>query len=80
MKIKKSLRGTSIESNVKAFSRLKDSRGEFIALVLNNSDYTKYLATPKKHMNLLQKIKWNVIPYPLETHVYNHCQSVEYLR
>ena len=31
-------------------------------------------------MNLLQDIKWNGHSDPLDTHVYNHCQSLEDLQ
>ena len=80
MKVEKATHGTSIESTVKAFSRRKDGRGAFLALVANHAGDTKYRAILKKCMNLLQNIKWNGRAYPLETHVSNHRQSVNEIR
>ena len=80
LKIEKATRGTTVESTVKAFSRRKDGRGAFQALVANHAGDTKYRAILKKRMNLLQTIKWNGRSYPLETHVSNHRQSVDELR
>ena len=57
MKVEKATRGTSVESTVKAFSRRKDGRGAFLALVANHAGDTKYRAILKKHTNLLQNIK-----------------------
>ena len=80
MKVEKATRGTSVESTVKAFSRRKDGRGAFLALIANHAGDTKYRAILKKRMNLLQNIKWNGRAYPLETHVSNHRQSVDEIR
>ena len=59
IKIEKATRGTSVESTVKSFSRRKDGRGAFLALISNHAGDTKYRAILKKRMNLLQTIKWN---------------------
>ena len=80
IKIEKACRGTSVESTVKAFSRRKDGRGAFLALIANHAGDTKYRAINKKRMNLLQTIKWNGRAYPLETHVSNHRQAVDDLK
>ena len=80
MKIEKATRGTSVESTVKSFSRRKDGRGAFLALIANHAGDTKYRAILKKRMTLLQTIKWNGRSYPLETHVSNHRQAVDDLR
>ncbi len=80
LKIEKASRGTSVESTVKAFSRRKDGRGAFLALIANHAGDTKYRAILKKRMNLLQTIKWNGRAYPLETHVSNHRQAVDDLK
>lgn len=80
MKIEKATRGTSVESTVKAFSRRKDGRAAFLALIANHAGDTKYRSILKKRMNLLQSIKWNGRSYPLETHVSNHRQAVDDLR
>ena len=80
LKIEKASRGTSVESTVKAFSRRKDGRGAYLALIANHAGDTKYRAIHKKRMNLLQVIKWNGRSYPLETHVSNHRQAVDDLK
>ncbi len=80
LKIEKASRGTSVESTVKAFSRRKDGRGAYLALIANHAGDTKYRAIHKKRMNLLQSIKWNGRSYPLESHVSNHRQAVDDLR
>ena len=77
LKIEKASRGTSVESTVKAFSRRKDGRGAYLALIANHAGDTKYRAIHKKRMNLLQGIKWNGRSYPLESHVSNHRQAVD---
>ena len=80
MKIEKAARGTSVESTVKTFSRRKDGRGAYLALIANHAGDTKYRAILKKKMNLLQNIKWNGRAYPLESHVSNHRSAVDDLR
>ena len=80
LKIEKASRGTSVESTVKAFSRRKDGRGAYLALIANHAGDTKYRAIHKKRMTLLQGIKWNGRSYPLETHVSNHRQAVDDLK
>ena len=80
MKVEKANRGTSVESTVKAFSQCKDGKGAFLALIANHAGDTKYHAILKKHMNLLQNIKWNGRAYTLETHILNHRQSVDEIR
>ena len=59
------------------FSRNKDGRAAFRALIANHAGDTKYRAISKKRMNLLQNIKWNGRSYPLESHVSNHRQAVD---
>jgi hypothetical protein len=80
MKIEEAARGTSCESTIKAFSRRKDGRGAFLALVSNHAGEIKYRAISKKRQNLLQNIKWTGMSYPLETHVSNHRQAFDELR
>ena len=80
MMIEKAVRGTSVESTVKAFSRRKDGRGAFRALIANHAGDVKYRAILKKRMNLFQNIKWNGRAYPLESHVSNHRAAFDDLR
>ena len=77
LKIEKASRGTSVESTVKAFSRRKDGRGAYLALIANHAGDTKYRAIHKKRMALFQGIKWNGRSYPLESHVSNHRQAID---
>ena len=53
MKIEKAARGTSDESNVKAFYPCKDGRGLFLDFISSHAGDTKYYAIIKKRMNLL---------------------------
>ena len=80
LKIEKASRGTSVESTVKAFSRRKDGRGAYLALIANHAGDTKYRAILKKRMTLLQSTKWNGRSYPLESHVSNHRQAIDDLK
>lgn len=75
MKIEEAVRGTSVETTIKSFSRRKDGRGAFLALIANHAGETKYRSISKKRFNLLQNIKWNGRAYPLESHVSNHRQA-----
>ena len=75
MKIKEAARGTSMESTIKSFSRRKDRRGAFQALMSNHSGEVKHRSISKKRLNLLQNIKWNSRAYLLEIHVSNHSQD-----
>ena len=75
--IERASRNTSVESTVKSFSRKKDGRGAYLAIIKNHAGETKYRAISKKRLNLLQHIKWNGRSYPLETHVSNHRQAVD---
>jgi len=75
MKIEEAVRGTSVESTIKPFSRRKDGRGAFLALIANHAGEVKYRSISKKRLNLLQNIKWNGRAYPLESHVSNHRQA-----
>jgi hypothetical protein len=80
MMISKAATGTSVESTIKSFSRAKDGRGAYKALIANHAGDTKYRAIVKARMNLLQNIKWNGRSYPLEQHVSNHRTAVDDLR
>ncbi len=80
MLVEKSARGTSVESTVKTFSRRKDGRSAFFALISNHAGDTKYRSISKKRLHLLQNIKWNGRSFPLETHVSNHCSAHDDLR
>jgi len=75
--ISKAVAGTSVESTIKSFSRSKDGRGAYKALVANHAGDEKYRAIVKARMNLLQNIKWNGRSYPLEQHVSNHRTAVD---
>jgi hypothetical protein len=75
--ISKAVAGTSIESTIKSFSRQKDGRGAYKALVANHAGDKKYRAIVKARMNLLQNVKWNGRSYPLEQHVSNHRTAVD---
>ena len=75
IKIEQAVRGTSVASTVNIFSRTKDGRGAFFALISNHAGDTKYRSISKKRLNLLQNIKWNGRSYPLEKHVSNHRQA-----
>ena len=76
-KIEEAARGTSCESTIKAFSRRKDGRGVFQALIANHAGDVKYRTIAKKRQNLLQNIKWTGNSYPLESHVSNHRQAFD---
>ena len=80
MMIKKAVRVSSVECTIKYYSRKKDGRSAFKALISNHAGETKYRGIMKKRMNLLQNIKWNGRTYPLETHITNHHQAFEDLR
>ena len=77
MLISKAVAGTSVESTIKSFSRQKDGRAAYKALVANHAGDEKYRAIVKARMNLLQNIKWNGRSYPLEQHVSNHRTAVD---
>jgi hypothetical protein len=77
MMISKAVAGTSVESTIKSFSRQKDGRGAYKALVANHAGDEKYRAIVKSRMNLLQNVKWNGRSYPLEQHVSNHRTAVD---
>ena len=79
-KTKEAARGTSVESTIKPFSRRKDGRGAFLALIANHAGDVKYRAIAKKRQNLPQTIKWIGNYYALETHVSNHRQAYDDLR
>ena len=80
MMIAKAVAGTSVESTIKSFSRKKDGRAAFFALISNHAGDTKYRAIVKARNNLLQNIKWNGRSYPLEQHVSNHRTAIDDLR
>ena len=67
IKIEEAARGTSVESTIKSFSRRKDGRGAFQALMSNHTGEVKHCSISKKRLNLLQNIKWNGRAYPLKT-------------
>jgi len=77
MMISKAVAGTSVESTIKSFSRQKDGRAAYLALVANHAGDEKYRAIVKARMNLLQNIKWNGRSFPLEQHVSNHRTAVD---
>ena len=79
-KVEEAARGTSCESTIKAFSRKKDGRGAYLALISNHAGDAKYRAIAKKRQNLLQNIKWTGNSYPLESHISNHRQAFDDLR
>ena len=80
MMISKAVTGTLVESTIKSFSRQKDGRGAFQALVSNHAGETKYRSVAKSRLNLLQNVKWNGQNYPLEQHVSNHRTAVDDLK
>ena len=57
MMISKAVAGTSVESTIKSFSRQKDGRAAYRALVANHAGDEKYRAIVKARMDLLQNIK-----------------------
>jgi len=59
------------------FSRKKDGRGAYLALISNHIGDAKYRAISKKRQNLLQNIKWTGNSYPLESHISNHRQAFD---
>ena len=77
MMIAKAVAGTSVESTIKSFSRTKNGRSAFVALIANHAGDTKYRAIVKARNNLLQNIKWNGRNYPLEQHVSNHRTAID---
>ena len=77
MMISKSVAGTSVESTIKSFSRRKDGRAAYLALVSNHAGDEKYRAIVKSRMNMLQNVKWNGRSFPLEQHVSNHRTAID---
>jgi hypothetical protein len=77
LKLEKACRGTSVESTVKTFSRARNGRGAYFALIDHHAGESKYRTIMKKRMNLLQNIKWNGRNYSMEKHVSNHRQAVD---
>ena len=53
MKIEEDARRTSVESTIKSFSRRKDGRGAFQALISNHAGDVKHCSISKKRLNLL---------------------------
>ena len=51
-KVEEAARGTSCESTIKAFSRKKDGRGAYLALISNHAGDVKYRAIAKKRTEL----------------------------
>ena len=80
MMIAKAVAGKSMESTIKIYSRHKDGRASFLALIANHAGDTKYCAIVKARNNLLHNIKWNGKNYPLEQHVSNHRTAIYNLR
>ena len=66
------MKGTSCESTVKAFSRRKDGRGAYLALISNHAGEVKYRSLYKQSLSYLQNVKWSGNQFPLETHVSKH--------
>ena len=77
MMISKAVAGTSVESTIKSFSRRKDGRAAYLALVSNHAGDEKYRAIVKSRMNMLQNVKWNGRSFPLEQHVSNHRTAID---
>lgn len=77
MMISKSVAGTSAEFTIKSFSRRKDGRAAYLALVSNHDGDEKYRAIVKSRMNMLQNVKWNGRSFPLEQHVSNHRTAID---
>ena len=77
MMVEKASRDTSVTSTVSAFSRRKDGRGAYLALIANHAGDVKYRSILKKKMTFLQSTKWNGRAFPLETHVSNHRSAVD---
>lgn len=80
LKVEEAVRGTSVESSIKAFSRTKDGRGAYNALVSNHAGEAKYRAIAKKRINHLTQVKWTGNAFPLETHVSHQRTSADDLR
>ena len=77
LKIEGTVRRTSVESTIKSFSRTKNGRATYLALLSNHAGDTKYRSISEKRLNLLYNIKWNGRNYPLESHVSNHWQAFD---
>ena len=75
--VEKASRNTSVESTVKSFTRTKDGRGVFNAIIANHAGETKYRSIQKKMMNLLQNIKWNGRAFALEAYVSKYRQAID---
>ena len=72
MKIEEDTRRVSIESKIESFSRHKDARGAFQALMSNHAGEVKHRSTSKKRCYVLQNIICDGRCHPLENHVSNH--------
>ena len=77
MAISTAVAGTSVETTIKSYSRQKDGRGAYFALITNHAGDVKYRSIYKLRMNLLTNVKWNGRSYALETLVSNHRQAVD---
>ena len=77
MKIEEAARETYVDLTIKSFSRRKDRRGAFQALISNHAGEVKYREISKKRLNLLQNVKLNGRAYSLGTHVSNHRKNHE---
>ena len=57
MAISKAVQGTSVESTIKSFSRAKNGRGAFFALITNHAGDVKYRSIVKARNHLLSNVK-----------------------
>ena len=62
---------------MKEFTRKKDWRGAYLAVIAKHAGDMKYRGIHKERMHLLQNITWNGHFYPLKTHVSTHRQAVD---
>ncbi len=80
IKIEEAVRGTSCESTIKPFARVKNGRGAYEALIANHAGDEKYRNISKKRLKYLQSVKWTGRSYPLENHVNQHRTCYDDLR
>ena len=57
MLLERATHNTSVESTVKEFSRKRDGRSAYLAVMTNHAGDTKYISIHKNRMNLFQNVK-----------------------
>jgi hypothetical protein len=70
--LEEATRGTAYSSTVKAFSRRRDGRSAWLALVSSHAGNDKWESLQKENTRWLMNTKWNGLTYSLEKFCNNH--------